>query len=815
MFGAACAAAATAVGALAAAPAAPAATAAAPTTPFVSEIHYDNAGTDTGEFVEVQLPPGGSSAGLSVVLYNGSGGGVYDTDALPAVTAPADAPAVAVVDYPSNGLQNGAPDGLALVQGTTVLEFLSYEGTLTATNGPAAGRTSVDIGVAESGSDAAGMSLSKRLDPATGSYAWQAPAASTEGTVNPPLGAQPPPVPDLPIAAIQGTGDTSPYVGRTVTTEGVVTAAYPVGGFYGYFLQTQGTGGAVDLSGRPASDGIFVHQPSGSLPGDVKVGNYVKVTGTVSEYHGLTELSVEAADVSDAGGTFEPVTPTTTDGWPRTDAERESLEGMLYLPTGHYTVTDTYSTNQYGEVGLAFGDEPLIQPTEVAVPGSVEAKEVAADDAARAVVLDDGSSTNFLTNKRYTPPYISLSRPVRVGARATFQHPVVVDYRNGGWDFQPTALVNGPDNAGSPVVFADTRTDAPDASRIGDAYVKVASFNVLNYFTTLGASTPGCEPYTDRDGNGVTVRGGCAPRGAWDAEALQRQQDKIVRAVNSLDADVVGLLEIENSAALGERPDEALHTLVDALNADAGAKVWAANPSSAELPDVSEQDVITSAIIYKPAAVTRVGPSRALGTQSGEDQAFGNAREPLGQIFRPNPGGKPFLFVVNHFKSKGSPGPWPGDADTGDGQGSSTESRVRQAAALRDWVAGLQAETGVESVALAGDFNSYTEEDPLHVLYAAGYTDAEKHFGHDEYSYSYSGMSGSLDHVLVNADALERATGADIWNINSPESVALEYSRYNYHPTLFYAPDQFRSSDHDPVIVGFSRSATTSSAGRG
>ena len=79
----------------------------------------------------------------------------------------------------------------------------------------------------------------------------------------------------------------------------------------------------------------------------------------------------------------------------------------------------------------------------------------------------------------------------------------------------------------------------------------------------------------------------------------------------------------------------------------------------------------------------------------------------------------------------------------------------------------MLADTGTKAVVMVGDYNSYAKEDPLQVLYDAGYTDAEQQFPHGEYSYSFSGLSGSLDHVLVNADALKRATGADIWNINS------------------------------------------------
>jgi hypothetical protein len=119
----------------------------------------------------------------------------------------------------------------------------------------------------------------------------------------------------------------------------------------------------------------------------------------------------------------------------------------------------------------------------------------------------------------------------------------------------------------------------------------------------------------------------------------------------------------------------------------------------------------------------------------------------------------------------------------------------------------LQTETGVESVVLGGDFNSYAMEDPLRLLYDAGYTNVEQHFDNGEYSYSFSGLSGSLDHILVNDDALKRSTGTDIWNINGGESLALEYSRWNYHGTDFHAAGPSRSSDHDPVLLGMLKTA--------
>ncbi len=379
----------------------------------------------------------------------------------------------------------------------------------------------------------------------------------------------------------------------------------------------------------------------------------------------------------------------------------------------------------------------------------------------------------------------------------TFTEPVIVDYRNNAWKFNPIRPLDA--SSVLPVSFENDRSASP--SEVGGD-LTIASFNVLNYFTTLGEDVAGCTSFNDRTGDPVTVNScpGSGPRGAYEVEDLARQQTKIIAAINALDADIVGLLEIENSFTVDGVPDEALATLVEALNADAGAGTWAYVPSSDELPD-SGMDVISNALIYRPAAVERVGESRALGTESDAGGAFDNAREPIGQTFAPVGGGAEFFVAVNHFKSKGSAGPWPGDIDSGDGQGASNESRVRQATALAAWVDSLTDDG--DPVALIGDFNAYTREDPLQVLYDIGYVDAASALASGQYSYSFSGLSGSLDHVLLNGSALALATGADIWEINAEESIALEYSRYNYHGTLFYDGSPYRSSDHDPVLVGF------------
>ena len=117
---------------------------------YISELHYDNDGTDADERIEIAGPAGMDLTGWSVVLYNGSNGTTYDTDALTGtIPSACDDRGVVVLAYGVNGIQNGAPDGIALVAPSGLVEFLSYEGSFAATNGPANGVTSVDIGVTQ------------------------------------------------------------------------------------------------------------------------------------------------------------------------------------------------------------------------------------------------------------------------------------------------------------------------------------------------------------------------------------------------------------------------------------------------------------------------------------------------------------------------------------------------------------------------------------------------------------------------------------------------------------------------------------------
>lgn len=157
------------------------------TSIFINEIHYDNSGTDINEGIEIAGPAGSDLTGWSLVLYNGANGLSYNTTILNGVI-PDQQNGFGTIffSYPSNGIQNGAPDGIALVDSiNTILQFLSYEGFFSAANGPASGLTSIDIGVSESSSTPIGFSLQLT---GTGNvyedFVWSIPIASTYTAVN-------------------------------------------------------------------------------------------------------------------------------------------------------------------------------------------------------------------------------------------------------------------------------------------------------------------------------------------------------------------------------------------------------------------------------------------------------------------------------------------------------------------------------------------------------------------------------------------------------------------------------------------------------
>ena len=711
-------------------------------TPYISEFHYDNASTDSGEAIEIGADPNADLTGWTVVLYNGGStpvGLAYDTDAVPN----ANAAGFSVINYPSNGIQNGSPDGIALVDpGGVVTQFLSYEGIFTASDGPAAGMASTDVGVVEAGADAVGLSL-QLVDGA-----WTGPStatfgASNGGVVDPPDEGDCDETPTHSISQVQGSGDATPLAGQAVIVRGTVVADHQEGGYDGFFIQDAG-------DGNPAtSDGVFVYDPAGPA---VALGDVVQVSGTPTEFNGLTQV----ATVTEVGvcSTGNPAPAAASLDLPATSAALEPLEGMLVVPADTLTVTEVFNLNRFGEVVLSEGGR-LVVPTETVEPGA-PAQAVMASNAARRIVLDDGRTTNLAT-AGIAPPYLTLDDPVRVGDELGTLQPSVLSFGFSAWRLQPA---DGTAD-GNTFVERNPRTPAPEAVG-GD--IQVGAFNVLNFFITYGGISRG------------------APN---EAEMLQ-QRAKIVTAITAMDAEVLALQEIENSAVTTPAtPYAALQNLVGALNEAEGGNVWGYVEAS------EASDVITNAIIYRTDAVTPVGPPRKIT----EDPVWDNAREPIAQTF--TAGGDAFTVIGNHLKSKGS-GSGPGNVDIGDGQGASNADRVAQAQSLMAFVDEVVAAVGDPDVLLLGDFNAYAKEDPIDVIHAAGFVDLGETLNPGDYSYVFNGESGSLDHAFASPSQFAKVSGVDTWNINAVESIAYQYDG---HDSL-YSTYAYAASDHSPEILG-------------
>ena len=616
-----------------------------------------------------------------------------------------------------------------------------------------------------------------------------------------------------PIAEIQGTGAESPLQGKTVTTEGVVTAVYDEGGKNGYFLQTGGTGTAKNPG--DASDGIFVYLGKDPAPGDYpKRGESLQVTGKVSEFFSQTQITQASKTV--LAQPLAAPKAVEIDTLPAGDEAREPYEGMLVRVKGPYTVTDNYQLNTTGDLGLAPGTQAHRNPTDVIKPDVDNVAAMNAKQQAEVVYLDDGRTRNYFRTDKNTPlPYLVTSdggvKSIRTGDQVDFQTDVVVDYSFDHWRFQPLQPITGKNTADElPITWEDSRAasyDVPDQVK-GD--YSIGFFNVLNFFTSLGKDESGCKSYTDKNGTPVGTNN-CTVRGAYSQEAFNDQKAKIVTAINKLDANVLGLSEIENDASVTgdvSKRDDSLKKLVDALNAAAGTNKWDYVKSPTQLG--TDEDVIRVAFIYQPAKVKPVGESRIF-----DDSAFtGVARQPLAQEFDTvdRDDDDNFVAVVNHFKSKRAIN---SDPDGGDGQGGGANLRVAQAQALLDHLEKQDDWTGKPAF-LIGDFNSYTMENSLSTIEGGGFTSVRSEKDFPQESYQYGGQLGTLDHVFANEAARGLVQDSAVWNINGDESAAFEYSRRNYNAQDFIDPlnisdsklygygNPFRSSDHDPVKVGFS-----------
>ncbi|KVO31997.1 ExeM/NucH family extracellular endonuclease [Burkholderia ubonensis] len=556
-----------------------------------------------------------------------------------------------------------------------------------------------------------------------------------------------------PIAEIQGPGAPSPLAGQNVSIEAVVTADFGgADGFGGFFVQQAD---AQRRNQPGVSEGLFVYAPKARA----KAGDLVHVTGKVEEKYGQTQLTLSGAIAVCANG--QSVTPATL-ALPVDDVNAfAAYEGMLVRLPQKLNVTDNYELGRYGSVLLSNGR--LRTPTSVVPPAQAQSQIDA--NARNRLILDDGSNKQNPASVPYPAPGLSAANTLRAGYTVGNVEGVL-EMRYGAWRVQPVP------GAAAPAfdARANPRTAAPARDR--HANLRVASFNVLNYFNGNGLGGGFDDP---------------ANRGAKNYQEFLRQDAKIVSALKALDADVIGLMEVQNNG-YGEL------SAVRQLAAKLGSHWRVVDPGTARLGG----DAIAVALIYDSRKVEPIGRAATLAIDDKN-------RQPLAQTFRRVGGKHALTVVVNHLKSKNCPDATSDDLDQGDGQGCWNATRTRAAARLADWLAGTPTGASSQGVLLIGDFNSYTHEDPIRLLESRGYRNlVSRWIGANAYSYVYNGEAGYLDHALASLPLAAHVKAVHEWHINADEPVALQYTlayKSAEQQRTWYAPDAYRSSDHDPVLV--------------
>ncbi|RDB02525.1 ExeM/NucH family extracellular endonuclease [Runella aurantiaca] len=578
------------------------------------------------------------------------------------------------------------------------------------------------------------------------------------------------------IHEIQGSGTTTPFAGTTVAIEGIVTRTFlnstRLNGFY---VQEED----ADTDGNPAtSEGIFVFDPAQLFSGNI--GDRVKVTGKAAEFtssgSSLTQLN-ELVSVQNAGAATLPA--ITNVQLPVSDVnDLERYEGMLVelsAATGNLTVTELFQLGRFGQLVLSANgdsnqpgtDARLDQYTQFNTPSVAGYSDYLAQIAKRKIYLDDGVGSQnpdpIIFGRGGNP--LSASNTLRTGDEVA-SVVGVLDHRFEGYRIQTLTSPN--------FMATNARPAAPPT--LGGT-LKVASFNVLNYF----------------NGNGL---GGGFPtsRGADNVTEFNRQRDKILNAIIASGADVIGLMEIEND---GFGATSAIQDLVNGLNGIAGVGTYSFINSG----NIST-DEITVAMIYKPAAVSPVGDAKAIPFDFGSGSFTVVGRRSLAQTFQQVSTDEVFTAVVNHLKSKGSSSGGVGDADSGDGQGFSNGTRTRQAQDVAAWLLTNPTGTTDPDYLILGDLNAYAKEDPLTAFANAGFGSL---LPLTSYSYVFDGQLGSLDHALGSSAMASQVTGAEKWHINADEPTVLDYNTEFKTAGLvssLYSTEPYRASDHDPVLVG-------------
>lgn len=577
-----------------------------------------------------------------------------------------------------------------------------------------------------------------------------------------------------PIHTIQGNGIASPMQGTVVVINGIVTGDFRgENKLNGFFVQEM-----QEDEDENTSEGIFVYDPAKLFAGNI--GDYVQVIGEVGENRGKTSSSTQIKNVKSVFVISEknklPEAKLVTlpnDNWERFEGMRLKVKAEK----GELFVTEMYQLGRFGQLTLC----------------SAEPENQSGTDGR----LDQFTQFNSANKEAYNQ-YLNniFKRKIILDDGSGIRNPTVVPFGREGKPFSAFHAIRGGDTAEELVGILDDRFDAiriqpteivyfePKNKRAESSpelprktNLKVAAFNVLNFF------------------NGDGLGGGFpTERGATNSDELRRQQTKILSALKGLDADVYSLMEIEND---GFGANSAIQTLLNELN-----KITKRNYTFCEVENRGT-DVITSSIIYDPKKVGLLGSAVSIPDGYGTASFDSSKRKPIVQTFKHLKTGEQFTLVAVHLKSKGVQSVGKENEDQNDGQGRNNMLRIRQANDLHQWL--MNSPTGNSSLdyLILGDFNAYALEDPMLQFDYYGYKNL---FPTTSYSYVYDGFWGSLDHALATESLGEKVTKAVKWHINADEAMVLDYNtefKTDTQKINYFEADPFRSSDHDPLLIGF------------
>lgn len=607
------------------------------------------------------------------------------------------------------------------------------------------------------------------------------------------------------ISEIQGVsaesfGDqqwASPLIDQWVVIEGVVTLD-KTKEYQGFWLQQESTG----LASSRGSRGIFIYHAKAVI----KRGQRVRLLAQVAEYHGLTELKrVRALKVCVSNlpipKAFSLVLPV------KALAELESLEGMRVIINQPLLVSDLFGAG-YGlgrDGQFAISSRLHLQPTELHTTEKIRSKNLQPlDKKLDYLLVDDGHTARY-------PEFIpfpnsngfSANNPLRIGDRVNQISAIVHNYGE-HYILIPEPKPDGIDVGINIEINSQPRPKKPRVSE--RANVVIASMNLENYFNGSPVS------FNNRNVGFPTSRG------AKSYAGFLMQTQKLVSALVTINADVIALMELEND---GYGEHSAIADLTRALNKQLvlSLQYKYITPQKKKLG----RDEINVGILYRRQKIKPLGAVKILDSSSSikykDDQGRSKAlfndgynRPSLLQQFTHSDRSivstkSSFFLAVNHFKSKGRPCETEVEDDL---QGHCNLERTKAALALLDFINRNAKET--IPVLIMGDLNSYSQEDPLLTFAEAGFKNLNDVASIDSgdkpfFSYSYQGYLGNLDHVLANSAMLPFVRSIDSWHINSVEDSLLDYhtesNGHNYPSIDHYAePDAYRSSDHDPLVIG-------------